>query len=186
MQAKMKAKWLLIYVSVFALSFVVYSFSVTKSNFSGQFTASDVRSIKFGDDLEEVIRTLGHPFKVRSLKGIHDLSCPSPKDMFSLEVNTTTDIRSAVHNVFADTAYCCEGNKDDLTDKWCTLVYSKPVELSKYYPMLWVHLDSNFQVSQVFAKRYEGILGLDDPAIYSLDSQGVWENEIVFNDCFKK
>jgi hypothetical protein len=34
--------------------------------------------------------------------------------------------------------------------------------------MLWVHFDGNFEVYSVYAKRYEGHIGLDENTIYSL------------------
>lgn len=63
--------------------------------------------------------------------------------------------------------------------------------------MLWVHLDSSFKVYNVYAKQYDGILGFDDPGIYSISwasdtstmtmKNGMESsiNEAKFKDCFK-
>ena len=54
-----------------------------------------------------------------------------------------------------------------------TLTYSGWVPYERY-PMLWVHLDLQGRVSQVYAKvYYDG--GVDDQAIYMRSSDGTFE-----------
>ena len=96
-----------------------------------------------------------------------------------------SDIREIINQKFSETDYCCEGNREDLLNKRVTLVYTRPIEFSKHYPMLWVHLDSNFTVVNVFAKQYDGFLGLEDPCIYSLDQEKKFENKKLFEKNFK-
>jgi hypothetical protein len=112
-----------------------------------------------------------------------------------MNVNENTDIIYIVDSVFNDTEFCCNGNKEDIQQgKRLTLTYTKPVLFSKYYPMLWVHLDSSYRVCNVYAKRYEFI---DDICIYSLSwkidsinlekaqyKSVIFINEELFNKCF--
>jgi hypothetical protein len=49
--------------------------------------------------------------------------------------------------------------------------------------MLWVHLDSAFQVSSVYAKQYI-LWGADDSGIYLLDEKGKSENKELFEKNF--
>jgi hypothetical protein len=65
--------------------------------------------------------------------------------------------------------------------------------------MLWVHLDTTFRVSHIYAKEYEGgVLGFDDTSIYcfgwAMDSAHTkwdytrtkkWINKEKFYSCFK-
>jgi SmpA / OmlA family len=51
--------------------------------------------------------------------------------------------------------------------------YSKPVQLARWFPMLWVHL-KNGKVEEVYAKRYI-LWGVDDEGVYGLDVDRHWE-----------
>ena len=63
-----------------------------------------------------------------------------------------------------------------------TYYYSKPVRLSKNYPMLWVHFDQNLKVCEVYAKRYI-YFGADDEGIYNFaEKQSM--NKKLFYACF--
>ncbi len=124
--------------------------------------------------LEEVLTILGRPYHISSTRGKHNIRCRQPKSRLDMDINDQTDIKAEVEKIYNDTNYCCEGNREDLKDKFLTLTYTKRVPLSEYYPMLWVHLDSSYRVSNVFAKQYDGFLGLDDPCIYS---DGVGDEE---------
>lgn len=172
---------------LFTLStlYVIVNCSRTRQDLSEDITANEVEEIRIGMTLEQVERILGQPYEIHSLSGLHELNCPNPKPRLVQEIDSETDIRQIVNAKFSDTNYCCDGNRDDLAIKRVTLTYSKPVWLSKYYPMLWVHLDSNFQVYHVYAKRYEGGLGFDDPAIYSLHYTDKYVNSKLFYSTFK-
>lgn len=71
--------------------------------------------------------------------------------------------------------------------------YTKPVLLSKHYPMLSVQFNSEMKVSNVLIKRFDGILKIDDLYIYNLaatyDSvNNRWVpyiDERRFSKCFK-
>jgi len=70
-----------------------------------------------------------------------------------------------------------ENNKNEIT-----YYYSKPVMLSKNYPMLWVHFNQDLKVREVYAKRYI-YFGADDEGIYALaKSKSI--NKDLFYKCF--
>lgn len=156
-----------------------------------------IKQVKLGMTLEEVISVLGRPYKVGAPKGIHNVNCKNLMPRSELDVNSSSDIKSIVDKFYNDTNYCCEGNKEDMQRKYITLTFTRPVTFCKNYPMLWVHVDNDYKVISVYAKCYDGILGLDDPGIYSLSlaidtaTSGIkygtaqsFINEKLFNDCF--
>jgi hypothetical protein len=137
-----------------------------RANIANGITGTEIKEIKLGMTLEQVISILGKPYKIEGLAGLHDFDCKNPKPRLEMNVNENTDIISIVDSIFNNIDYCCDGNKEDIKrGKRVTLTYTKPIRLSKYYPMFWVHLDCNYRVRNVFAKRYEFI---DDICIYSL------------------
>ena len=152
-----------------------------RSDIANNITGDKIKAIKKGMTLEQVVAILGRPYSINSLNGLHDISCKTPKPRLEIDINNQTNIKAEVEKIYNDTNYCCEGNKEDLQDKYVTLTYTRPVNFSKHYPMLWVHLDSTYRVSNVYAKQYDGLFGLDDPCIYS---DGVMD-ENKFNNCFK-
>lgn len=137
-------------------------------------------------NLEEVLNILGRPYKIEALAGLHDFNCTQPNTQLIKDIDEDSDIREIVNEKFSVTDFCCEGNREDLSHKRVTLEYTKPKDFSRHYPMLWVHLDSNFQVESVYAKQYDGFLGLDDPCIYSLNQESVSENQELFEKNFKQ
>jgi hypothetical protein len=167
-----------------------------RSNIANGITGTDIKEIEVGMTLEEVISILGQPYEIHTLAGLHDFSCKNPKPRLEMNVDKNTDIVYVVDNIFNATDYCCDGNEEDIRrGKRVTLTYTQPVRLSKYYPMLWVHLDSNYRVWSVFAKRYKF---MDNICIYSLSSQNdttifqeipdkteLFINDELFNKCFK-
>ena len=166
-----------------------------QSNVANGITGTEIKKIKMGMTLEDVISILGKPYEISTLAGLHNWDCKNPKPTLKMDVDENTDIFHIVDSIFNDTDYCCEGNKEDIQrGKRVTLTYTKPVRFSKYYPMLWIHLDSTYQVWNVFAKRYEF---MDDLCIYSLswkkDETTLEEipgevnliiNEELFSKCF--
>lgn len=169
----------------------------TRADIVDGVTGDKIKLIKPGWTLEQVVATLGRPYSIDASHGLHEIACPNPKPQLDIAINNSTDIRQVVNVFYNDTNFCCDGNREDLQTKNITLTYTRPVNLSKYYPMLWVHLDSSFKVYSVYAKQYDGLLGLDDPSIYgmswTLDTKTMqMKNEIEsyidehkFNDCFK-
>lgn len=166
-----------------------------RSNIVNGITGFEIKKIEMGMTLEQVISILGKPYEIKNYYGLHDVSCKNPI-FLETSVDENTDIIHIVDSFFK-ALHCCEDYKEDRQkfDKRVTLTYTKPVCFSKYYPMLWVHLDSNYRVHGVFAKRYGFI---DDVEIYSLswktDTTTLEEipNEIslfinndLFNKCFK-
>jgi len=167
-----------------------------RSNIANGITGTEIKQIEMGMPLEEVISILGKPFEIYNLHGQHDLiSCKKPK-FLEMSVNENTDIIHVVDSFFNDTS-CCDSYKESIQrrGKQVTLTYTKPVCLSIYYPMLWVHLDSNYCVWNVYAKRKDHI---DDITIYSLSWKMdtiTWEditgerslliNDELFEKCFK-
>ena len=167
----------------------------TRADIVDGVTGDKIKLIKPGWTLEQVVATLGRPYKIDASQGLHEIACPKPKSRLDIDINNSTDIRQVVNAFYNDTNYCCDGNKEDLQTMDITLTYTRPVRLSKYYPMLWVHLDSSFKVYSVYAKQYDGLLGFDDPSIYgmswALDTSTMkseiesYIDEPNYNDCFK-
>lgn len=156
-----------------------------------------IKQVKPGMTLDDVISLLGRPYKIDASKGIHNIDCKNPRSRLEIDVNSSSDIKSIIDKFYYDTNYCCEANEEDMRSKHITLTYTRPVTFCKNYPMLWVHLDKDFKVYNVYAKCYDGILGLDDPGIYSISwaidtaTSGMkygttqsFINEKLFNDCF--
>jgi hypothetical protein len=167
-----------------------------RSNIVNGITGTEIKKIEMGMTLEEVISILGQPYEIHTLAGLHDFSCKNPKPRLEMNVNENTDIIYIIDSIFNDADFCCDGNEEDIQrGKRVTLTYTKPVRFSKYYPMLWVHLDSNYRVWSVYAKRKEFMDGI---CIYSLSWQtdtttweeipgeiGLFINDELFNKCFK-
>ncbi|MBE0663157.1 MAG: hypothetical protein IH597_11915 [Bacteroidales bacterium] len=175
-----------ILISVFiVIAFITVNLSMDKRDLAGEFSATEIRQIKIGMNLEDVQEILGQPYQITSLAGLHNLTCKRQKSQLEEEINPNCDIRLLVNQKFSETDFCCEGNKDDLACKRVTLVYTKRQKFSRHYPMLWIHLDSHFQVVSVFAKQYDGYLGFEDPCIYSLTTDNYFENEDLFERNFK-
>lgn len=170
----------------------------TRSDLVSGVTGNKLKATKPGMTLEQVISILGMPYQMEASQGLHLLECKKSRDRLVIDLDNNIDIKATVDNYYSDTNYCCEGNREDMKNKKVTLTYSRPVKFSKYYPMIWIHLDSNYQVSSVYAKRYDGFLGMDDPGIYgsSWDFDEITGNPIIgrtrdfinqkaFSACFK-
>ena len=169
----------------------------TRSDIVEGVTGEKIKQILPGWTLEQVLATLGRPYKIDASQGLHKIGCPYAKPRLDIDINNATDIKQIVNAFYSDTNFCCLGYKEDLQTKEVTLTYTRPVWLSKHYPMLWVHLDSSYKVYSVYAKQYDGLLGFDDPSLYgkswAFDATTMtMKNEIEsyidetkFNDCFK-
>ena len=181
----MRIKQIALITIIIGVSFISINLLIDKRELSGNFTSCEIRQIKIGMTLEQVQQTLGQPFQITSLAGLHNSDCTRQKSRLIKDISEDSDIREIINQKFSETDYCCEGNREDLLNKRVTLVYTRPIEFSKHYPMLWVHLDSNFTVVNVFAKQYDGFLGLEDPCIYSLDQEKKFENKKLFEKNFK-
>jgi len=170
-----------------------------RSNVANGITGDKIKEIEMGMPLEQIIFILGKPFEIENFDGQHDFSCKNPK-FLEMKVNKNTDIIYTVDCFFNETS-CCEAYKEDkqIWGKRVTLTYTKrPCFLKSLftsYPMLWVHLDSNYCVQNVYAKQYDF---MDDICIYSLswktDTTTFEEipgeidffiNEELFDKCFK-
>lgn len=165
---------------------------------------SDIEKIYIGMPFDSVVSVLGMPYTFSSNLGDHDLSCKCPRDVSDIKMTTKTDFVRFIDSVFQDMNYCCEQNRKNMSviEKNATLDYT--VEPSFFrsifnspmftYPMLWIHLDSNYRVSEVYAKYYGK--GWDEKCIYSLydnpdkDSQDdtveLFVDTALFRKCFPK
>jgi hypothetical protein len=171
-----------------------------RSNVANGITGTKIKKIEIGMALEQVISILGKPYGIEMFDGQHDFSCKNP-NFLEIKINKNTDIVYIVDSFFNNTS-CCNTYEEDKQrlGKSVTLTYTKRPYFFKSlfvsYPMLWVHLDSNYRVCSVYAKRYEFI---DDICIYSLsramnsisleEIQGeinLFINEELFNKCFEK
>lgn len=170
----------------------------TRTDIVNGINGTKIKKVKLNMTIEQVFSILGRPYRINASRGLHNIGCKNPHKRLDIETNNKTDIKSTVNNFYNDTNYCCDGNKEDMQNKEVSLEYTRPIKLSKNYPMLWIHLDNNFCVNSIYAKSYSGIFGLDDKCIYSLS----WEmdtislkiiygktdlfiNEKIFNECFK-
>ena len=167
-----------------------------RSNIANGITGIDIKKITLGMPLEQVISILGYPYEIKSLAGLHNFNCKNPKPKLEMNINENTAITHIIDSIYNDAYYCCTGNEEDiLRGKRVTFTYTKSVSFSKYYPMLWVHLDSNYCVNSVYAKRYEWF---DDICIYSLSHKldeitleekpnevDIFIDNELFNKCFK-
>lgn len=197
-QMKLKTFFKLLF-SALGLLLIIFSLinvNRNREDVASGVTGDKIKQVKLGFTLEQVVEILGRPYKIDASQGLHNGECPNTKPRLEIDINESTNIRQIVDIFYNDTNYCCEGNKEDMQIKEVTLTYSRPVRLSKHFPMLWVHLDSSFNVYSVYAKQYDGLFGFDDPSIYSL----IWEidtttlkmtskidyfiDESKFNDCF--
>ena len=179
----------LIILSIIGIILII-NFLGYRSNIANGITGDKIKKIQIGMPFEQVISILGRPYEIKSLAGLHDFSCKNPKPRLEMNVIESTDIISIVDSIYNDTNYCCDGNEEDvLRGKEVALTYTKkytsPIRFFIYYPMLWVHLDSNYCVRSVYAKRYDWF---DSICIYSLlSADGIgFINEELFNKCFKK
>jgi len=188
----MKVKTLTIIILPFV---VLCSSCVCKPKIANGITGDKIKEIKMGMPLEEVISILGKPYEIENFDGSHDFSCKNPK-LLEMNVDENTDIIHIVDNFF-NTTSCCEAYEESKLrfGKRIKLTYTKKgiFEFFFIYPMLWVHLDSNYCVRNVFAKLF------DDICIYSLSweydettleeipgKESLFINEELFDKCFKK
>ena len=144
----------------------------------------DIERIYIGMPLDSVVLVLGQPCSFSSDLGCHDLTCKQSRNVFDTKMTKETDIIHVMDRIYQDTNYCCETNKEMMKtiEKNTTLAYTKKpfsiMSILKSYPMLWVHLDSNYRVSSVYAKYYDA----DDKCIYSLSSSTLFLNEEKQNE----
>ena len=142
-----------------------------RSNIANEITGDKIKEVKIGMTLEQVISILGKPYEIDFATRHHNHICENPRLEFNISVNKNTDIIHLVDSIYNDTNYCCAAYEETKTrfGKGVTLTYTKrppPLIIGLvYYEMLWVHLDSNYCVSSVYAKKYEGF---EDSCIYAL------------------
>lgn len=141
---------------------------------------SDIENIYIGMPFDSVVSVLGMPYTFSSNLGDHDLSCKCPRDVSDIKMTTKTDFVHFIDSVFQDTNYCCEANRKNMEviEKHSTLTYSEGPSFNgifNAYPMLWIHLDSNYRVREVYAKYYGK--GLDEKCIYLLSENPDKENQ---------
>ena len=140
---------------------------------------SDIEQIYIGMPLDSVVMLLGQPYTFESDLGCHDLTCKQPRMVSDIKMTKETDIIHVIDSIYQDTNYCCESNRQTMKtiEKNTTLTYTKRpiflISILKSYPMLWVHLDSAYRVSSVYAKYYNA----DDKCIYSLSSNTIFPDD---------
>ena len=146
---------------------------------------SDIEKIHIGMPFDSVVLVLGMPRTFSSDLGDHDLTCKCPRDVSDVEMTTKRDFVHFIDSTYQDTNYCCEANRKNMKviEKHSTLTYTEEPSFFKSifnspmftYPMLWIHLDSNYRVREVYAKYYGK--GLDEKCIYSLSENPDKENQ---------
>ena len=168
-------------VGLFILWYISLLFLGTRSDLVKGITGDKIKQVIPGMTLEQVINILGKPYRIEAPLGIHDKNCVKPEPKLDLEVTKQTNIIKITESIYNHPKYCCEASKHNKT---ITFTYSKPVLLSKNYAMLWVHFDSTYKVSSIYAKRYEGVAKLDDPEVYYHTKHMVRINKDKFSDFF--
>ena len=171
--------------SICFIAFVLFSLLVMMDSCSNiranrnSIQYCDIEQIYIGMPLDSVVQLLGQPYTFNSDLGCHDLTCEHPHVVSDIKMRKETDIIHVIDSIYRDTNYCCQTNREMMRtiEKNTTLTYTKrPLSLMsilKSYPMLWVHLDSNYRVSSVYAKYYDA----DDKCIYSLSSNTIFPEE---------
>ncbi len=159
-------KPLLIITGIVLFPVLMVSMFFTRADLVDGITGDKIKQVKPGMTLEQVISILGKPYQIHILRGVHDGICKSTK-FRDINISTESNVPLIVDELYRDTTYCCAENKRDSARTSLILTYSRPVFFAQYYPMLWVHLDEEMKVYNVFAKRYEGFLLSADPVIYS-------------------
>ena len=154
-----------------------------RTNIANGITGTEIKQIEIGMPFDKTISILGKPFTIENLNGQHSIAhCKNPK-LLEMKVKKNTDIIQVVDSFFNGT-YCCDAWKETI-QKGVTLEYTKRpcflINLFSNFPMLWVHLDSNYCVREVYAREFDLDL---KPVIYSLSKKvdyDTWEevpNEI--------
>jgi hypothetical protein len=174
---------ILSFIGIILSSILVIKVLGYRTNIANGITSTEIKQIEIGMPFDETIAILGKPFTIENNNGQHSIAlCKNPK-FLEMSVNKNTDIIQVVDSFFNGT-YCCDSWKESI-QKGVTLEYTKRpcllINLFSNYPMLWVHLDSNYCVREVYARE----LDLDlKPVIYSLSRKidyDTWEevpNEI--------
>ena len=178
-------------LTLIILSVVVCISCMDKSDIANGVTGDKIKEIEMGMRLEQVISILGKPYEIDCADRMHNNTCENPRVELNISLNKNTDIIHLVDSIYNDTNYCCDAYKESKTrfGKEVTLTYTKRPALLRglvIYTMLWVHLDSNYCVSSIYARRYEGLEGV---SIYPLsretDGTTFERKQKLFNKCFK-
>jgi len=168
---------ILSFIGIILSSILVIKVLGYRTNIANGITGAEIKQIEIGMPFKETILILGKPFKIKNLHGQHSIAnCRNPK-LLEMSVNKNTDIIQVVDSFFNGT-YCCDSWKES-TQKGVTLEYTKRPcflrNLFSNFPMLWVHLDSNYCVKAVYAREIDLDL---KPVIYSLSRKvdyDTWE-----------
>jgi hypothetical protein len=174
---------ILSFIGIILISILVIKVLGYRTNIANGITSTEIKQIEIGMPFEETILILGKPFTIANRHGQHSIAhCKNPK-FLEKSVNKNTDIIQVVDSFFNGT-YCCDSWKESI-QKGVTLEYTKRpcflINLFSNFPMLWVHLDSNYCVQEVYAREFDLDL---KPVIYSLSRKvdyDTWEevpNEI--------
>jgi hypothetical protein len=110
--------------------------------------------------VEQVESILGRPYQMTAAPKAHVFACKTPRTD-SIKFDNQKGLRSILDNFYGDTAYCCEGYKENLQNNLTTLTYTQRSIFS--HPMLWVDLDSTYKVDRVCVRIY-GFLDFFEPA----------------------
>lgn len=140
----------------------------TRADVANRSSGKKIRQVQPGMSLEQVTALLGKPYEVRASQGLHDITCKDVLPVLRVSAFPQKDIRRFFDSIANDAHYCCRSNKEDKHRKELTLAYTRHLFFADQYPMLWVHLDSNYEVSSVFARTYNGLLGKNEGSFYSL------------------
>lgn len=160
----------------------------TRKNATEKISAENILKIKPRMTIDQVVSILGKPYFIEVGIPVHDLKCSQPKNHNGIPISIDTDITSIIDSIYDDSDYCCKSQMREMKLRNVTFIYTKPVLLAKYYPMLWVHfcnsekLPDEVLLKNVFCKRYRPF-HFDDYAIYDLNS-GLFQKEL-FNECFQ-
>jgi energy-converting hydrogenase A subunit M len=126
-----------------------------------------IKAVRLGMALEEVLDTLGLPYSVQALHGIHDGACRTKSRHLDRAITNEQEIRWLVDSTYR-TKICCEGNRRDKETRRFGLAFSRMVDEQGISPMLWVHFDEKARVREVYARLNSHMAWRDDELIYLL------------------
>ena len=145
-------------------------FEIHTLNLSSKATGENIKAVKVGMTLDQVIAILGRPYSINTNCGrMHNISCKNPKGFLDNDITDKDDLNLIVANYFKDTAYCCDGYKEDT--KGFDLRFSKIVPIATC-TTVWVGFDSTLKVDLVHVSRKYGFFDKNDnnPPIYHLST----------------
>ena len=169
MKATLRILILFIGLSISLFLYLCF-FEIHTLNLTSKATGENIKAIKVGMSIDQVIAILGRPYHINTDCGRgHNISCKNPKDYLDDDIIDKDDLNLIVANYFKDTTYCCDVYKNDT--KGFDLRFSKIVPIATC-TTVYVGFDSTFKVDLVHVSRKYGFFdnNTNNPPIYHLST----------------